>query len=259
MSNIILPHLLDNLESLKNQEDKIRTDSSLLINSQEILRKHINLIYISMDMLMWMHGRTVNLESDRLIAIAGLRIRLFNSTSCSLKLLLSGYYQGAVSFIRDILEVSFLLDYFTLDETAIERWVKNPDINEFKSVNVRTILDSRNGLSEQKRRQKYKLLCTYGAHATFDGNKLFSNNNLLTIGPFFNQKFLENILFELTLLQPHPTLSLMRYESNLSIEDLQTKKEFFTTIQSWWKININSNFCDEEINEINQVFKLLGL
>lgn len=101
---------------------------------------------------MWMHGQTKQLESDRLIAVAGLRARLFNSSSCSLKLLLSGYYQEAVSFIRDILEITFLANYFTVDDTAIDRWVKNPDEKEFKAVNIRSALDKRGGLSEQKRK-----------------------------------------------------------------------------------------------------------
>lgn len=259
MPKIILPSLLDNLESLKAQEEKIRVDSCLLVNSQESLTDHIKLIHASMDMLMWMYNRTKDLKTDRLVAIAGLRARLFNATACAFKLLLTGYYQGAVAFIRDILEISFLLDYFTLDESSIDRWTENPDAQEFKAVSIRTKLDARDDLSEQKRRHKYKLLSTYGTHASFDGNRLLSNNELLTIGPFFNQKLLENILFELTVLLPHPILSCMKFESNLSIQDLQTKREFFKTMQSWWKININQDFGDEEMNEINEYFELLGL
>lgn len=57
---------------------------------------------------MWMHSRTIGADlNDNSIAMAGLKIRLFNSVATSLKLLLSGYYQGTVSFIRDILEITF--------------------------------------------------------------------------------------------------------------------------------------------------------
>lgn len=259
MPKIILPNLLDNLESLKAQEEKIRVDSCLLINSQESLGEHIKFIHASMDMLMWMHNRTKELKTDKLVTIAGLRVRLFNAIACALKLLLTGYYQGAIAFIRDILEISFLLDYFILDETSIERWAKNPDDQEFKAVNIRKALDKRDGLSEQKRHHRYKLLSMYGTHASFDGNRLLSNNDLLTIGPFFSQKFLENILFELAVLQPHPTLSCMKFEANLSIQDFQAKKEFFTSLRSWWRININKNLGDEELCEINNYFELLGL
>ena len=159
MSSILLPQLRDNLERLKAHEDKIRTDSSILINSDEKLQGHINLIHESMDMLMWMHVRTVGLDlNESSIAIAGLKIRLFNSISCSLKLLLSGYYQGSISFIRDILEISFLLDYFTLDDSAIDRWSKDPNAQEFMPAKIRIALDKRDKLLEKKREQKYKLL-----------------------------------------------------------------------------------------------------
>ena len=259
MSKIILPNLLDNLENLKSQEEKIRTDSCLLINSQQALHEHIKLLHASMDTLMWMYLRVGSLENNQQIAITGLKIRLFNSIASSLKLLLSGYYQSAVFFIRDILEISFLLDYFTLDEKSIERWIANPNTKEFKPVNIRTMLDKRDALSEKKRMHKYKLLSTHGTHATFDGNKLFNNNDLLTLGPFFNQKFLQNILFELAVLLPQPILSFMEFESNLTIEDLHAKKEFFITVQSWWKSNINQDFHNEEISEIEKLFKSAGI
>ena len=173
MSKIISPNLLDNLELLRTQEEKIRTDSCLLLNSQEFLSGRIKLVHACMDMLIWIYSRTNDKElDDKSIATAGLRIRLFNSIASCLKLLLAGYYQGSVSSIRDILEISFLLDYFTLDNTSIERWIKNHEAKEFRPVNIRTELDKRNGLSEQKRKHRYKLLSTYGTHASYDGNRL---------------------------------------------------------------------------------------
>ncbi|MES2499713.1 MAG: hypothetical protein V4570_04195 [Pseudomonadota bacterium] len=255
MSKIILPNLLDNLEGLKSQEEQIRIDSCLLINSGQKLQEHIKLIHASMDAIMWMYRRTDNIENNQLIAFTGLKIRLFNSISCCLKLLLSGYYQGAISPIRDILEITFLLDYLTLDSESIERWVADSNSPEFKQVTIRRKLDDRDGLSEKKRNYKYKLLSTYGTHATFDGNKLFNNNNLLTLGPFFNQKFLENILFELAVLQSEPILSLMLFESNLRILDFHVKKEFLFNVQSWWKSNMNEDFYDAQLDEIDRLMK----
>lgn len=257
MSKIILPNLLGNLENLRTKEEKIRADSCLLINSKEALGEHMKFIHACMDMLIWMHDCTINLDGDKSIAIAGLRIRLFNSTASSLRLLLSGYYQSTVSFIRDILEVSFLLDYFTLDDTSIQRWITKPEHKEFKPVNIRCALDKRDGFLEQKRKDSYKLLSSYGTHVTFDSYRLFNNNELLTIGPFFNQKFIENILFELAVSLPHPVLSCMKFESNLSIENLKTKKDFFINLESWWKVNINPNFADDNLDELNYWFKLI--
>ena len=106
-----------------------------------------------MDALMWMYRRTDNIENNQLIAFTGMKIRLFNSISCCLKLLLSGYYQGAISPIRDILEITFLLDYFTLDSESIERWVADSNSQEFKQLNIRKKLDDRDGLHEMKRKE----------------------------------------------------------------------------------------------------------
>jgi hypothetical protein len=144
-----------------------------------------------------------------------------------------------------------------MDDKSIRRWITNNGAKEFRPVNIRAELDKRDCLSEQKRKYRYKLLSTYGTHASFDSNRLFNNNNLLTIGPFFNQKFLENILFELAVLLAHPILSCMKFESNLSIEDLKTKRDFFVAVQSWWKINMNTNLSDNKLDELDYWFNLL--
>jgi len=41
-----------------------------------------------------------------------LAARLFNSGASAMKLLMGGFYQTAVMVMRDILETTFLLDYF---------------------------------------------------------------------------------------------------------------------------------------------------
>lgn len=151
------------------------------------------------------------------------------------------------------------MDYFTLDNSSIERWIKNCEGAEFRPVNIRTALDNRDGFSEQKRKDHYKLLSTYGSHASFDGNRLFNNNNLLSIGPFFNPKFLESIMFELAVLLPHPILSCMKFELNLSLDELTAKKDFFIDLQSWWKINMNKDLLEEELAELKDWFDLLKI
>ena len=243
-----------NLEALKAEEEDIRGKSSLHINTQINLIEHIKLVHSGLDIIMWTHQRTKNLNSDRSVAVAGIRVRLFNSISCTLKLLLSGYYQGAISFIRDILEISFLLDFFSYDSDAIERWIKNPDTKEFKPFSIRKNLDLRDGFTSERRKQTYKLFCTYGTHATFDGNKLLSNNNLITIGPFFNPKFLENILFELANLVPQPVMFC--FGDNADADDYRKKKDFFATTQSWWKLNKQGDLCDKEMEELEKALAL---
>jgi hypothetical protein len=76
---------------------------------------------------------------------------------------------------RDLLEVSFLLDYFGSNREHIAEWraCSESERNErFGAFRIRTTLDDRDGFTERKREEHYKLLCTLGAHASYPGFEL---------------------------------------------------------------------------------------
>ena len=115
---LILPWLPEQFESLNKEEDRIRTRSILQINSEPDLKAHLEIIQASLNILFHLSIDYKN-QTDDEQTIQFLGIRLFNTIIISLKLLLTGYYQGSAFIQRDILETGFLLDYFTIDPSKI--------------------------------------------------------------------------------------------------------------------------------------------
>jgi len=254
-SPIITPFLPDNLQGLHGEEERIRTESSLCINANEALNDHVELLHSCLDML---HAAQVNAPrelSDDEQVIYGLGIRLFNSGSCFLKLLLSGYYQGAVSFLRDIVEAGFLLDYFDFRPESIAAWRKG-EIDEFKPYKIRQALDTRDGFEEKGRAERYGFLSTYGTHATFKGFALVATEKGLTLGPFMSEKLLAGTLTDGALHFAHPVLICLTHHKGLTLEQMKARVGFLDLINTWF-----GKYRDPEIaaSSLKQIAELRQL
>ena len=79
------------------------------------------LIEQAMNMLDYMSKRRPHAHEDELV-LQMLAARLFNSGASAMKLMMGGYYQSTVMVMRDILETTFLLDYFHSNRTRITEW-----------------------------------------------------------------------------------------------------------------------------------------
>ncbi len=169
---IITPFLSNNLDSLHTEEERIWIASNLAINGNRAPKDHITLIHECLDMLFCIASECKPNKSEATQVIYGLGIRIFNSAACTLKLSLTGYHQGATSFLRDLVEIGFLLDYFKHEPNSITIWKNSKDKKEreqFYPKNIRKRLDSRDGFQDKKCEAMYLLLSEYGTHATFDG------------------------------------------------------------------------------------------
>ena len=62
-------------------------------------------------------------ETEGELTILRLGIRIFNSAAAGLKCARSGYYQPAFAQVRDILEVSYLLDLFRQNPEMVGQWL----------------------------------------------------------------------------------------------------------------------------------------
>ena len=232
-SAIITPFLPDNLQGLHGEEERIRAESSLCIKASKALNDHVGLLHACLDMLHAAHVNAPRELTDDDQAIYGLGIRLFNSGSCFLKLLLSGYYQGAVSFLRDVVEAGFLLDYFDFRPESIVAW-RNGEIDEFRPVKIRQALDKRDGFEEKGRAERYKFLSTYGTHATFKGFALVATEKGLTLGPFMSEKLLAGTLTDGALHFAHPVLVCLRHRKGLTLEQIKARVGFLALINTWF-------------------------
>jgi len=241
---LILPWLPENLENLNKQEEKIRTNSILLINAETSLKEHLKIIY---DSLILIHDFTISYENqnDEELIIQYLGTRLFNSIISSIKLLLAGYYQGSVVFQRDILEVGYLLDFFTIDQAKISDWKKSDKQHRFDKYRPKVIrerLDKRDGLAEKNRSKKYHIMCEYAAHVTYPGFKLVSPKKLVKIGPFFDLNYLTFITQELAMCVPLFALIYISHFENIPTNFQTLKTDYMNKLRIWANKHLRLDF-----------------
>ena len=143
-----------NLDNLALGEDLIRTKSKDAIMASNTLTLHTHMIERSLNILDYIVKNHVHRDEDQLI-IQMLMIRLFNYGASAIKLMMAGYYQTSVMVMRDILETTFLLDYFYLNRKQIGIW-RACDERErnktFGAMKIRMALDKRDGFTERKRK-----------------------------------------------------------------------------------------------------------
>jgi hypothetical protein len=231
---VITPFLNDNLESLREEEERIRTESGLFINSREDLKQHVELVHLYMDVLNDIYRKAPNQLSDEEQVLFGLGIRMFNSAASLLRLALSGYYQGAVSFLRDILEIGFLLDYFYMKPDRVLVWRADSSAWEFTPKRIRKVLDARDGYKDEGRARRYQLLSSTGTHASFKGLELVVNNGGLTMGPFFKEDLLVVVLFEAATHTAPALIDYMSHFADLSQAEMQQRVLTLERIGAWF-------------------------
>lgn len=224
------------LERLRVEEERIRDVFNTAIASRDDLTDHLGAIHACMDALEAAHRHAPDPLSDRNMALYTLEARLFNAAASILKLGLSGYYSGAISFLRDIVEISFLLDYFKDDHSKVDRWAIDSNAKEFKPVNVRNALDKRDGPESSKRREIYGFLSSYGTHADYKGKRVMSAANGLTVGPFVDLKTLSGLLPDTT---KHLLHAVGLLSQNLAVsgqsQSRQVHARYMLTARRWWE------------------------
>ncbi len=256
----------ENLISLYNEEESIRLKSIEAISKNESFLYHIHTIERSMDTLEYF-SREYPHNNDDQLTIQHLGIRLFNESAAALKLLLSGYYQASISIQRNLLEVTFLLDYFTTDVELINQWHKSDKKTrkkQFSPAFVRKKLDDRDSFTERKREKAYTLLCELGVHPTADGFQMLRPipNSDAHIGPFFENKSMKATLEELAKLAVQAGTIFPRFFTLQNLHDYKMKLAFMENMNQWSerfykKRSVEQNQIDE-IKELIEAFKKIS-
>lgn len=200
----------ENLLSLHTGEEEIRDKSLVFIGKSQNMMEHLNMIQESMNHI-YAHVREHEHNSPDELTLQLFGIRLFNAAGAAIKLAFSGYYQKGFMVIRDMVEVTFLLDYFKSRPEQIAVWKENSNAEEFKPLKVRKFLDERDGYQERKRAEDYKRLCEYAAHISNPGFKMIAPDGMGRIGVFFEPDMLAAFIEELakkavyaaTVFAPH--------------------------------------------------------
>jgi hypothetical protein len=225
-----------NFDLLASGEDQIRQMSKAAIEASENLSLHARMIQRAMSMMDHMAKRRPHSDEDDMV-LQMLAARLFNSGASAMKLLMGGFYQTAVMVMRDILETTFLLDYFHSHRDQIAVWRacdEKKRSREFGAMKIRIALDDRDGFTERKREAAYNLLCKLGTHPTYTGFQMLQSkgSNKVIVGPFFEPAFLDAVLSELakTIMQAG---SQARHAKERDIADYRMALDYLTTQADW--------------------------
>ena len=227
-----------NFDLLHEGEKFIRSKSKQAIEKSGVFLHHLNMVADSMTLIDHFARAYLHSSEDQLI-IQLLGIRLFNTMAGAVQNLMAGYYQNAVMQMRDTLEVSFLMDYFRSDMSQISVWkgCSESDRNkQFSAVKVRTTLDDRDGFKEKKRMEHYQLLCSLGAHASFQGFELLrpiAGENA-HCGPYFADRALDATLSELAKVSVGAAGNFTVFFDPRGVPDLETKLHFLEAQSAWF-------------------------
>ena len=165
---------------------------------------HLEMVELAMDLIHVLITPFDASDKDR-VCVTMLSIRVFNGLAAAIKLSLSGYYQSAASQLRDVLETSFILDYFTTDPAAIADWRTLPEKDhrkKFSPFEIRKALDKRDKISKSNRDEAYTMFSRLAAHPTPAGTAMIMpvrGAGIMHCGPFLENEGLTSVLSEMAL------------------------------------------------------------
>jgi hypothetical protein len=228
----------DNLASLHRLEEQLREQSLAVITNDPTLSEHWTFLAQAMGAIYTFTHDHPHTSNDEL-TLQYLGVRLFNAAGASIKLATVGYYQKAFHQVRDILETSFLVDYLSTYPEKIDDWRradKKNRIAQFGPGVIRNALDKRDGYTSGERKRFYDLISEAASHPTHAGIALTATgpDNLVQVGPFFDQKKLRVWLQEIVLRLSPAALHLMSDAGGNDLGFLAARMHYLEVARSWW-------------------------
>jgi hypothetical protein len=208
------------------------------ILSSPVLQKHVAMTNANLDCL----DRALRTYSHRSIdelMVLRLAARCFNSGAAALRLARMGYYNQCLSLVRDLMEVTLLLDLFNRDPSTISEWTnasENGRLKKFSPVKVRLRLEDiekKQGKPPLNRQPAYQRFCTYGAHASPESFRLISPDMQTKIGPFPDEGRLKAMIEEIV---QHLTFAVIVFLSHLDEENddaVELRARFYDCANRW--------------------------
>jgi hypothetical protein len=229
----------ENFDLLHRGEELIREQTKKAIETTDVLLRHFVAVEASLTLIDHFARGPRDMGDDQL-TIRLLGLRLFNSAAGAVQSLMSGYYQNSVMLQRDLLEVSFLLNYLHSNRAQIaelRRCDESERNKKFSAYKVRTDLDDRDGFTERKREAHYKLLCTLGAHASYQGFELLrpTPGGDAHGGPYFAERALDATAAELAKVSVGAATNFTLFFDAKSLADWETKLRFMEAQVAWFE------------------------
>jgi hypothetical protein len=227
-----------NLTALHNLEEQLRAKSLAAIGADAALSDHWNLVAEAMNAI-WVFTHDHVQRSGDELALQLLGIRLFNAAGSSIKLAMAGYYQGAFAQVRDVIETSFLVDYFSTYPAAIDEW-RRADRKKRKSRfgpdRIRTVLDNRDGYTSGERKRIYDLISEYATHASYPGATLTTTGpeKMAQVGPFFDEQKLRSWLGEMAIRLSLAAQHVLPNPDGNDMQLLATQRHYLGVVDKWF-------------------------
>lgn len=214
-----------------------KNDMFILLSTE--LQKHVKMINENFNYLE-RAIRTYNSRSnDDKIMVFRLAARCFNSGAAALRLARMGYYNQCLSLVRDLMEVTLLLDLFKREPSTISEWTNASERDRFRNFspfNVRRRLEDfekRSGITPFNRQHTYQIFCTYGTHASPESFVLISPDMMTRVGPFPDEGRLKAMIEEIV---HHLTFAVIVFLSHLDENNDATVElmgEFYDCADIW--------------------------
>lgn len=228
--------LPENLRTLHQNEEFLRQKSNEIIRKDADLQLHLQTTEAAMDVADTLRKHPTNDEDLKVKILLGMRV--FNAFASATKLTLSGYHQNAALILRDVLETTFLVDYFNRVPAKIKAWrfADEKQIrNEFSPVTIRKALDEMDGFEGQKRAEHYKLFSQLAAHPTMKSSWMMrpEKDGDAMIGPFIGHLSLAAVLGEMGRLAVLSGNTIMLSFPENCEDGLLTRQSFNLKAKEW--------------------------
>lgn len=251
----------DNLTRLHNNEETLRAESLRRIAELPDLAAHLHIIERVMDLIFALLPSTEVTDEDEL-HLGNLGIRCFNAIASSLKLMLGGYYQASALHIRDLLETTFLIDYFSTDSALVTRWRTMSDRDRkiaFRPITVREALDKRDGFTTMKRREAYELLCKLAGHAKPEGAVMLVPDpkmGAVHCGPFLEITALDAVLSEAAKTAVQAAEAFRHVIKAYGLDAQALRIDFVHQEVAWLKRFFNKEPDEAKLAELRELLAL---
>lgn len=205
-----------------------------MIASDKDMLRHLRLINVCLECLSRLPEYHQEKDYSE-ITVLRLGVRCFNSGAAALRLLRCGYFQPAVTMMRDLLEVRCLMDLFAREPSSLHDWLSMTDkdrMKHFKPVRVRERLEKFDNKSRE-RQAAYNMFSEIAAHANPNGHHLISPNNLTRIGPFVEYSYFRPGIEELTSILSSATAAFCNLFETDEAAAVEVKVKFVECLTGW--------------------------
>lgn len=188
-------------------------------------------------------------EDLKTVQIFGMRI--FSNFGASMRLALHGYHQNAATVMRDVTEITALLELFKYDPDQIRAWRENqssekPNYMTYAPASVRKALKRFESLERSidiadkraaRRAERYKMFSTYAAHVSLQSDAMMRPRPEMdaVIGPFIERTTLTAVIEEMGLCASHAGHSLAHFIPTNWPPGADARIMFYRLGEEWWE------------------------